>query len=125
MDAQRGSPQAIAATIMDIASVVGFGIVSVEPGSGARRVQVVQIVHAFKGAPGRHVMDSGYRSGDRYELTNSTGNLDARPGEIVFVALVPTPHGSVVSECTQQLLAAAPLSEIIAAVSELSQRSAH
>ncbi len=115
------SPRSIAARVLETATVVGFGVVSTRPGLDTRPSQVVQIVHAFKGRPGRYVMDSGYRGNDMYEVTNHTGNLDAEPGEVVFAALVEMPNGFVFSECTQQLMMAAPLPEIITAISELAR----
>lgn len=116
------SPRSIAARVLETVSVVGFGVVSTEPGLDTRPRQVVQIVHAFKGRPGRYVMDSGHRANGVYEVTNNTGDLRAEPRDIVFATLIETPHGFVFAECTQQLMMAAPLPDIIASIAEQSAR---
>ena len=121
------SSESIASAILESVSVVGFGILSSEPRDNGPAIQVVQIVHAFKGRRGRYVMDSGFRGRDpdgtdRYLVTASTGRLEADPGDVVFIALIEREQGAIVGECTQQLLNAAPLAEIATAVSDLAAR---
>ena len=68
-------------------------------------------------------MDSGYRGNGNYELSNFAGEIRAAPGELVFVALRVRERGAVISECTQLLMAAAPLPSIMEAISDLTGRS--
>ena len=115
------SPRTIAAHLLRYVDVIGFAVVRQRQDVATGRPELIDIVYPIKGEPGTVAMELNLEDGNLI-VTNGADSFGAEAGTLVFAALTRRPEGAVVTECTIQLLAAAPQGEIVREMHALTRR---
>ena len=106
------TPRGVARLLLDHSDAVGFALVGQARDVSLRRGEEIEMIFVLKGPKGRLALRNP-AAGSSIAMSNAETSFGVPAGSLVFAALMRTPSGWVIGECTAQLLNAFPLAVLM------------